>query len=200
MRLNVGAPDERAPHAEGNFKTPSGKTEFKASALENGNFVAAVWRNGYNEKQTAEPVDVVPNYIPPNEVSGGDPKLAERFPLSLISPKPHAFLNSQYANEPAQQRRQGGEQVVIIHPEDAATRKIESGDYVRVFNDRGSFEGKAELSEDVMKGLAAANLGYWQSMNRTLGAVNSTTSSAHSNIGGGGTQSDNLVQIEKVAA
>ena len=200
MRLNVGAPDERAPHAEGNFKTPSGKTEFKASALENGNFVAAVWRNGYNEKQTAEPVDVVPNYIPPNEVSGGDPKLAKRFPLSLISPKPHAFLNSQYANEPAQQRRQGGEQVVIIHPEDAATRKIESGDYVRVFNDRGSFEGKAELSEDVMKGLAAANLGYWQSMNRTLGAVNSTTSSAHSNIGGGGTQSDNLVQIEKVAA
>ena len=68
-----------------------------------------------------------------------------------------------------------------------------------MFNDRGSFEGKAELSEDVMMGLAAANLGYWQSMNRTPGAVNSTTSSVHSNIGGGGSQSDNLVQIEKVA-
>ncbi len=130
---------------------------------------------------------------------GGDPKLAKRFPLSLISPKPHAFLNSQYANEPVQQIRQGGEQAVIIHPQDAATRNIESGDYVRVFNDRGSFEGKAELSDDVMKGLAAANLGYWQSMNRTPGAVNSTTSSVHSNIGGGGSQSDNLVQIEKVA-
>ena len=37
MRLNVGAPGERAPHAEGNFKTPSGKCEFKASAAANGN-------------------------------------------------------------------------------------------------------------------------------------------------------------------
>jgi anaerobic selenocysteine-containing dehydrogenase len=39
MRLNVGAPGERAPHAEGNFKTPSGKCEFKASAAANGNFI-----------------------------------------------------------------------------------------------------------------------------------------------------------------
>ena len=38
MRLNVGDPDKRAPHAEGNFKTPSGKCEFKASAAANGNF------------------------------------------------------------------------------------------------------------------------------------------------------------------
>ena len=36
MRLNVGTPDKRAPHAQGNFKTPSGKCELKASAAENG--------------------------------------------------------------------------------------------------------------------------------------------------------------------
>ena len=33
MRLNVGAPDQRAPHAEGNFKTPSGKCEFFSERL-----------------------------------------------------------------------------------------------------------------------------------------------------------------------
>jgi anaerobic selenocysteine-containing dehydrogenase len=196
MRLDVGAPDKRAPHAEGNFKTPSGKCEFKASAAENGNFIVPVWRNGYEEMQPGDPVDPVPDYIPPNEVSGANEELAKRFPISLISPKPHAFLNSQFANEPVQQRRQG-ELTVAIHPEDAATRSIENGDYIRVFNDRGSFEGKAELSEDVSKGLAMANLGYWLSLTRSGSAVNSTTSSSHSNLGGAGCQSDNLVEIAK---
>ena len=196
MRLNVGTPDKRAPHAEGNFKTPSGKCEFKASAAANGNFIVPVWRNGYNEMQPGDPVDPVPNYIPPNEASGVNEELAKRYPISLISPKPHAYLNSQYANEPVQQRRQG-EQTVVIHPKDAATRNIKNGDYVRVFNDRGSFEGKAELSDDVFEGLAVANLGYWPSLNRSGSAVNATTSSSHCNLGGAGCQSDNLVQIAR---
>ena len=83
----------------------------------------------------------MPDYIPPTEVSGLEPKLANRYPLSMVSPKPHAFLNTQYGNETVQQSRQG-EQTVFIHPKDAAARKIETGDYVRVFNDRGSFEGR----------------------------------------------------------
>jgi anaerobic selenocysteine-containing dehydrogenase len=77
--------------------------------------------------------------------------LAKVASSNLISPKPHAFLNSQYANEAMQQRRQG-EQTVVVHPNDAAARKIKTGDYIRVFNDRGSFEGKAELSDDVREG------------------------------------------------
>ena len=194
MRLNVGAPAERAPHAEGNFKTPSGKCEFKASAAANGNFIVPVWRNGYNELQPGNPVEPVPDYIPPLEVS--DAELATRYPISLISPKPHAFLNSQYANVPIQQRRTG-DQIVIIHPNDAAARNVKDGDYVRVFNDRGSFEGKAELSTDVQEGLAAANLGYWPSLTRSGSAVNATTSSSHCNLGGAGCQSDNRVQIAR---
>ncbi|MGH8503700.1 MAG: molybdopterin-containing oxidoreductase family protein [Gammaproteobacteria bacterium] len=194
MRLNVGEPDKRAPHAKGNFKTPSGKCEFKASAAANGNFVVPVWRSGYNEMQPGDPVDPVPDYIPPVETA--DETLAKRYPISLVSPKPHAFLNSQYANEPVQQRRQG-EQVVVIHSSDAARRNIKTGDYVRVFNDRGSFEGKAEVSDDVLEGLAAANLGYWLSFNRSGSAVNATTSSVHCNLGGAGSQADNRVEIAK---
>jgi hypothetical protein len=37
-RLNVGRPDTYAPHAEGNFLTPSG-CEFKASMAAGGYFV-----------------------------------------------------------------------------------------------------------------------------------------------------------------
>jgi anaerobic selenocysteine-containing dehydrogenase len=145
--------------------------------------------------QSGEPVDAVPNYIPPVEV-GANGELA-RYPINLVSPKSHAFLNSQYANEPYQQGRQG-EQRVVIHPRDAARRGIGPGDYVRVFNDRGAFEGRAEVNEDVIEGLAMASLGYWPSLTRNGSAVNSTTSSRHCNLGGAGTQSDNRVEIAKV--
>lgn len=193
VRLEVGLPGERKPHAEGNFKTPSGKCEFASSLAAGGNFVVPVWRSGYEAFQPGNPVDAVPNYIPPLDDAGGEP-----LPLSLVSPKPHAFLNTQYANEPTQQRRQG-EQLIVINPADAGLRKIAEGDYVRVFNDRGAFEARAELSDDVTPGLLMTNVGHWPGLNRTGTAVNSTTPPRHANLGMAGTFSDNRVDVVKVA-
>jgi anaerobic selenocysteine-containing dehydrogenase len=196
-RLNVGAPDRRAPHAEGNFKTPSGKCEFKASAASQGNFVVPVWRSMYEGMQPGEPIDPLPAYLPRFESPDTSPDLARRYPLNIVSPKPHAFLNTQYANEPVQQRRQG-EQSVVIHPCDAAARGITSGAYVRVFNDRGGFEGKAEVSEDVLPGVVLANVGYWSSLSRSGHTVNVISSDRSSGMGGAGTYSDNLVEVAAV--
>ena len=123
-----------------------------------------VWRSMYEAMQPAEPVDAVPDYLPPSDSPQSNPELAKRYPLNIVSPKPHAFLNTQYANEPVQQRRQG-EQTLLIHPQDAAARNIQSGTYVRVFNDRGSAEARAELSEDVMPGLVLTSVGHWPSLN-----------------------------------
>ncbi|MDB5409613.1 MAG: molybdopterin oxidoreductase Fe4S4 domain protein [Rhodospirillales bacterium] len=194
MRLNVGDPDKRAPHAAGNFKTPSGKCEFKSSAAEGGNFVVPVWRSMYEAMQPGEKVDPVPDYIPPYETPQSNPELAKRYPLNMVSPKPHAFLNTQYGNEPVQQRRQG-EQTILIHPTDAAARGIPNGSYVRVFNDRGAVEGRAELSDDVRPGLVLANVGYWASLNRGGTSVNATSADRHCSLGQAGTYSDNLVEV-----
>lgn len=195
MRLDVGDPDKRAPHAEGNFKTESGKCEFKSVAAEkNGNFVVPVWRSMYEEEQLGTPVDPLPEHIPPQESAATNAELAATYPLNIVSPKPHAFLNTQYANESVQQRRQG-EQVVLIHPEDAGPRKIDSGSYVRVFNDLGSFEGRAEVSDDVMPGLVLANVGFWPSHNRSGTSVNAITARRHGCFGQAGTYSDTLVEV-----
>ncbi len=196
LRLNVGLPHERAPHAQGNFKTPSGKCEFAASAAAGGNFVVSVWRSGYEGMQSGAPVDAVPNYIPPHEGAGSE--LSKRYPLSLVSPKPHAFLNTQYGNEATQQRRQG-EQLIVIHPIDAAQRQIENGNYVRVYNGRGEFEARAEISEDVLAGLMMTNVGHWPGLNRSGTAVNSTTAPRHANLGQAGVYSDNLVDVKRLS-
>jgi anaerobic selenocysteine-containing dehydrogenase len=196
-RLNVGMPDVRAPHANGDFKTPSGKCEFKSSMAEGGNMVLDVWRSGYTEMQVGGYVDPVPNYIPPHEVADDGSAKPSRFPLKLLSPKPHAFLNTQYGNEGPQMKRQG-EQRIMINPSDAASRSIANGAYVRVFNERGTFEAKADLTDDVGAGLIVTNVGHWPGLNRTGTAVNSTTAPRHANLGQAGVYSDNRVEVERI--
>ena len=195
MRLAMPAAADWAPHREGNFPTPSGKCEFKSSLAEGGNFVAPLFRQGYGADQSGEPVDPLPHYIRPNETPATAPALAERYPLSLISPKSHAFLNSNFGNLPAQQMQAGEEQLVLLHPEDAGRRGIEAGTPIRVFNDRGAFEAKATLSADVMPGLVVAPSGYWHRSSRGTGNVHAITPTVFADLGRAPTFSDTLVQV-----
>jgi anaerobic selenocysteine-containing dehydrogenase len=143
-RLNLPDADHYAPHAEGGFPTPSGKQEFVSAAAAGGNFVLPLFRQGSTEFQPGGEVDPLPHYIPPRASSPA-------YPLSLISPKSHAFLNSSYANLGAQQRVQG-EPTAMVHPQDAAARRIAEGDLIRVFNERGEFVVRAVLSDEVARG------------------------------------------------
>lgn len=195
FHLAVGTPDDRLPHANGNFPTPSGKVEFLVKNAKN--FVAPPFRMMYEAMQSGEDVDPLPGYVPPRESAATNPRLAERYPLSVISPKSHGFLNSCYANEPHKIRGQG-EQFVMISPKDAAARSIREGDPVRVFNDRGDFEGLARITDDVRDGVIVATLGYWRSLNRSDGSVNSISSAEFCGLGRAPTFSDNLVQVARV--
>ncbi|GEP04941.1 molybdopterin-containing oxidoreductase family protein [Methylobacterium oxalidis] len=193
-RLNLGEPGTRTPHAEGNFPTPSGKCEFwSETAATTGNFVAPPFRQMYEAKQGGEALDPLPGYVPANERPETNPAQAERYPLNIVSPKSHGFLNSQYANEAHKIRAQGG-QAILINPQDAGPREITEGALVRVFNDRGAFHGEAKVTEDVPPGLVVASLGYWHALNRD-GAVNVISASTYGGMGHSPTYSDNLVQV-----
>lgn len=84
-------------------------------------------------------------YVPAAEVA--DSALAERFPLALITPKTHLFLNSTFANQQRQHAAQPRPEVVVS-PEDALARGIEDGTRVRIWNDRGEFSCPARVSDD----------------------------------------------------
>lgn len=196
VSLAGATPDKRLPHAEGNFPTPTGKCEFLTTQADKGNFVVPVWRSMYEDMQPGEPIDPLPEWLPMRESPQSNPELAKKYPLNIVTPKAHAFLNSQYANERNQRHRQG-EQTVTIHPKDAEARGIQSGEVVRVFNDRGSFQGKAVISDDTLPGLVVSILGYWHEHNNGS-AVNSISSNEFSNLGHAPSFSDNLVQVELV--
>jgi anaerobic selenocysteine-containing dehydrogenase len=190
-RLSIGTPDDRAPHKEGNFPTPSGKCEFKLEGATN--FVIPPFRQMYEALQSGEPLDSLPDYVPNRESAATNPELAKKYPLNIISPKSHAFLNSCYANMESKLKAQT-DQYVILNPADAEARGVSDGDPVRVFNDRGEFEGNAQVSEDAPAGVVVATLGYWRQLNRN-GTVNIISSAEFVNMGHAPTFSDNLVQV-----
>lgn len=194
-RLNLPPADEYAPHAEGSFATPSGKCEFKASMAAQGNFVLGLFRQGYDGQQSGEPVDPLPHFIAPQESPITNPELAARYPLSLITPKNHAFLSSSFGNLP-HQRRHAGEQPIVLHPADAERCGIAAGDRVRVRNDRGAFEAIAQVTEDIRQGVVVAPVGYWPSLSGGA-SVHAVTSSRYADLGCAPTFSDNLVAVER---
>lgn len=198
-RLNLPSAEEYAPHRDGGFLTPSGKCEFKASMAEGGDFVLPLFRQGSEEFQSGTPIDPLPHYIPPNESAASNPGLAGEFPLNLISPKNHAFLNSSYGNLP-QQLHHAGEQALTLNPSDARERNIGDGMPVEVRNARGSFQAIARISEDVMPGVVVAPMGHWRKGSRGEATVQAVNSGAFADMGRGPTFSDNLVEVAPLAA
>lgn len=165
------------PFAKGQFPTKSGKCEFASSTL------------------AAQGLDPLPNFIPPYESVASNPKLAAQYPLAMISPPERHFLNSTFVNIESL-RKTTPEPTLEIHPDDAKTRGINEGTLVNIFNQRGSFQAKAVLTEKVRQGLVVAPSTWWKSMSRDGKNCNEVTSQALTDLGGGATFYDCLVEVQ----
>jgi anaerobic selenocysteine-containing dehydrogenase len=132
-------------------------------------------------------------YEPPAEVA--DETLAERFPLALVTPKTHLFLNSTFANQKRQHSAQPRPEVVVS-PDDAAARGIGDGDEVRVFNDRGSFVCDARVSDDARSGVLVAPMGWWNGDYAEGRSAQATTPQLRTEQGRAPTFNDNRVELE----
>jgi len=137
-------------------------------------------------------------YEPSAEVA--DEVLAERYPLALITPKTHLFLNSTFAN----QDRQHGAQpkpYVVVHPDDAAGRGVTEGTgpsvtRVRVFNDRGSFVAEVRVSDETRPGVVVAPMGWWSGDYEDGVGAQATTPQRLTELGEAPTFNDNRVEVE----
>jgi anaerobic selenocysteine-containing dehydrogenase len=177
QRLSV--PERFAPFAQGNFGTPSGKCEF------------------YSETAKAMGMDPLPGYVPPRESAQSNPALAKKYPLAIISPPNRHFLNSSFANMPFA-IAEAKEPNLDIHTKDAAARGIESGDTVRVFNDRGSLTAEARVGDKAREGVVVALSVWWRKLAADRRNANEVTSQALTDIGRGATFYDCLVEIARV--
>src|SRR5262249_22311261 len=140
----------------------------------------------------------LPTYIPPLEDPQTRPDLAARHPIQLISPPRPQFLNSTFANSP-RHRAGAGDPTIEMADADARSRGLADGQWADVFNDRGSFRARVSLPKAVHPGVAVATGIYWNKLSPGGSNVNSTTSSALTDMGGGATFFDNLVDVRAIA-
>jgi anaerobic selenocysteine-containing dehydrogenase len=167
-------PQPYAPFADGGFPTPSGKCEF------------------FSQMLADQGLDPLPGFIAPREWRRSP--LARDFPLALLTPPARNFLNTSFANSPrflAQERSPS----VLINPEDAAPRAIADGSEVRVFNRRGEFAARAVVSDRARPGVVVATSIWWRKLSPDGRNCNEVTSQALTDMGGGATFYDCLVEV-----
>ena len=152
----------------------------------------------YEGEQDGTPVDPLPGYVPVRESPETNPELAKRYPLNIISPKSHALPQLVLRQRAAQDQDPG--RAVRDDLAGGRGQRATSARAIRCAcsNARGDFEGVARVTEDVNPGIVVATLGYWRSLNRSDGSVNSISSDAWSGIGRAPTFSDNLVEVARV--
>jgi anaerobic selenocysteine-containing dehydrogenase len=161
-----------APFAQGGFPTASGKCEF------------------FSERLAREGLDGLPDHVPNYEVPGS----SARYPLAMISPPARNFLNSSFVNVRSL-RDIEGEPLLEMHAGDAAARGIVSGAVVRVFNDRGEYLCKAQVSPRARPGVVNGLGVWWRKLGLAGTNVNELTSQNLTDMGRGPVFYDCLVEV-----
>ena len=159
--------------------TPTGKIELFSERL----------------KQEGKPA--LPEYIPLLEGYDGEslPTEEEPFPLMLITPPNHNYLNSTFANV---EKLQKAERVATlqIHPADAAHRGIKNGDLIKVWNARGECQLTAKVTGAMLPGVVVSQGLWWEGKSGSQ-LINKLTSNRLADMGEGATFFSTTVQVER---
>lgn len=144
---------------------------------------------------------VFPN-TPDNKIDFASPNLGKEpyryldaapdYPLALISPATDKMISSTLGeyNFP--------ELYLILHPQDAATRSLEKGQSVRVYNDLGEVRVKLRISDRVRPGVAVMPKGAWRFSSQNNLTATALAPDTLSSIGGGACFNDARVEVEAV--
>jgi biotin/methionine sulfoxide reductase len=125
------------------LKTPSGRIELFSETIEG---------FGYDDCPPH------PSWLEPAEWLGN----AGRYALHMISNQPKTRLHSQWDHgETSLNGKVNGREQIGISPADAATRGLQTGDQVRVYNQRGACLAAALIRSDLMPGVVQLATGAW---------------------------------------
>jgi anaerobic selenocysteine-containing dehydrogenase len=125
------------------FRTPSKKVELYSKSLE---------RMGY---------DPLPTFKEPPESPESQPELAQKFPYILTTgSRRREFFHSEHRQIESLRKRRP-HPIAEIHPDTATRHGIAAGDWIYVSSPRGRIRMKAEVTEDIRKGVVNIDHGWW---------------------------------------
>lgn len=175
MKLNM-AHQQRYLDA---LTTPSGKIEL------------------YSARMADAGLPPLPTYIPLYEGYDGvnRPGEGSPYPLMFVSPPNHSFLNSTFGNVEKLTTLEKSP-LLQIHPQDAAARGIEDGDDVIVWNDRGSYQIKANVTDKMLPGTVVSQ-GLWWGRDGQRRRANALTPDRLADMGGGAVFFSTVVDVKR---
>ena len=135
-------PKFRKYETEG-FKSKSGKFDF------------------YIEQNKEWGYDPLPAHQEPPESPAREPEFVEKYPLVLTTGTRTAEYFGSEHRQSELLRKMHPYPLLNIHPDAAAARGIEDGDWIYIESPRGKVKHKANVTEDVDSRVVAAEFAWW---------------------------------------
>lgn len=117
------------------------------------------------------------------------------FPLRLLTPPAHHFLNSTYGNLGNLNRAEGGEPQVLLCPADAAASGVQDGEYARLTSEQGEVRRRVKVTDAAQPGVAVVE-GTWWGLTAPDGrSINELTAQTLTDLGGGSTFHNTRIRV-----
>ena len=121
--------------------------------------------------------------------------LNDVFPLRLLTPPAHHFLNSTYGNLANLNRAEGGEPQLLIHPDDAQAAGLGDGDYATLESEVGRVQRRVRVTGATQPGVVVVE-GTWWGLSAPDGqSINTLTAQTLTDLGGGSTFHNTRVRV-----
>jgi anaerobic selenocysteine-containing dehydrogenase len=155
------------------FATPSGKLEF------------------YSAHLAEQGLPPMPDWAP----DAAETADAARWPLRLLTAPGFYQAHTAYSANTRLRNRQGAP-VAVLHPADAARRRLRDGDPVELFNDRGAVGLTLRVSDEVPAGVVLVP-GQRPAGEARHGTVNFLCADRYTDLGEGATYQSTFLEVRR---
>ena len=147
-------------------------------------------------RTSAKKVDLFPQQLDQQSSNGlyqfRPDQNQDRYPLTLVSPATDKTTNSTLGElRPRLARLQ-------IHPYDAESRDLSTGDVARIFNDLGEIHCAVTVNPDLKRGVLNLPKGLWRRSTMNESTANALVSDDLTDIGEGACFNDTRVQVTRI--
>ncbi|PTA67426.1 molybdopterin oxidoreductase family protein [Deinococcus arcticus] len=127
-----------------------------------------------------------------------DAALNAAYPVRLLTPPAHHFLNSTYGNLENLNRAEGNEPHVLVHPDDAQAFGLHDAAYARLESEIGAVRRRVKVTDVTQPGTAVVE-GTWWGLSAPDGtSINELTAQTLTDLGGGSTFHNTRVRLVPV--
>ena len=133
-------------------------------------------------------------FDPPPQVILTEP--TPDFPLILMTPPAKHFLNTTYGHIERLVQGEGGEPVLLVHPEDAQAFGAADGALVRIRSRHGAVVRRVRVSEAPIRGTVVLEGTWWEAPAPDGKGINWLTGEHLTDMGEGSTFHSNPVRLE----